>query len=396
MLFNSGGVVSMFMPKTKKANKTLATWSAKDVSKGSRVLLRVDANIPLVHGEVDEHNLLRIRAAVPEIQRLLKRGARVIIATHLGRPHGRHVSALSTSVLANAFARELGSPVRWIAHVVGRKAEFAIARLKPGSVAMLENLRFEQGEEKNDEKFAQSLARLADVYVNNAFGVCHERHASVHAVTKYLPSFAGELLLKEVRALRLPAKRPLVVVVGGAKIESKIPMLHKLGRHADAIIIGGGAALTFIAAAGGSFGFPADEFTQRDDVAEAKMLLRYYGDKIVLPRDLVASRLRKAVIDIGARSLRHASHILAEARTIVWNGPMGITEEPDGCFATLGVAWAIASNTSAYSIVGGGETVTFVESTGLIDRFSHVSTGGGAMLAFLADEPMPGIRVLEK
>lgn len=382
------------MPKTKKGNKKLRTWSAKDVSRGSRVLLRVDANVPLVNGEMSEHAMLRIRAAVPEIQRLMKRGARVILATHLGRPHGRHIASLSTSVIADAFARELHCPVRWIAHTVGPKVESAIRALKPGGVAFLENVRFEKGEEEDDKKFAQQLAALADVYVNNAFSVCHNKHASVHAITKFVPSFAGELLIREVEALTLKPQRPFVLVVGGAKVGSKIPLLHKLGRQADTIIIGGGAALTFIAASGGSFGFLAPEFTQSDDIAEAKMLMRYYGEKIVLPRDLLASRERKAIVDIGARSLRHASHIIAEAKTIVWNGPMGITEEPDGCFATLGIAWAIASNRSATSIVGGGETVEFIESSGLIDRFSHVSTGGSAMLAFLGGEPMPGIDAL--
>ncbi len=369
-------------------------WTAKDIRKGTRVLLRVDANVPLVNGEISQHGMLRIRAAVPEINRLLKRGARIIILTHLGRPGGRQVAALSTSVIANAFAREFERPVRWIGYVNGVRAEAAIAGLKPGSVAMLENVRFEKGEMTDDRIFAKALARLADVYVNNAFGVSHERHASVHAISKFLPSFAGELLIREVEALRRRFEHPFVLILGGAKVGSKIPMLHRLGREADSIIIGGGAALTFIAAAGGSFGVKAPDFTTPDDLAEAKMLMRYLGEKIVLPRDLIVSEQRKAVVDIGARSLRHASHIIAEAKTIVWNGPMGVIEEPDGCFASLGVAWAVASNRAAYSVVGGGETLEFIESCGLTDRYSHVSTGGGAMLALLGGEPMPGLEAL--
>ncbi|MCR4312113.1 MAG: phosphoglycerate kinase [Candidatus Uhrbacteria bacterium] len=382
------------MQRMRRGNKTLRTWSAKDIRKGTRVFLRVDANVPLVNGEIAPYGMLRIRAALPEIERLLRRGARVVLATHLGRPDGRRVPALSTSVIADAFAHELKRPVRWIAQTTGRRAEAAIAKLKPGSVAMIENLRFEKGEKTNDRTFAKLLARLADVYVNNAFGVSHERHASVHAITKLLPSFAGELLSREVEALNLQPEHPFVIVIGGAKVSSKIPMLHRLGRQADAIIIGGGVALTCIVAAKGSFGVDAPRFTEESDIAEAKMLMRYLGDKLVLPRDLIASRHREAVVDIGTRTLRHASHIIEAAKTIIWNGPMGITEEPDGCFGTLGIAWAIASNKKARTIVGGGETVEFIESVGLVDRYSHVSTGGGAMLACLGGEPMPGLEPL--
>lgn len=382
------------MPKTRKANNGLRVWQSRDIPKGTRVLLRIDANVPLVDGGVAEGGMLRIRAAIPEILRLQKRGARIVIATHLGRPMGRHVSALSTSVIANALARELKFPVRWIAHVAGDRVQAAIERLKPGGIAMLENLRFEAGETKNDATFARSLAQLADVFVNNAFGVCHEKHASVHAITKYLPSFAGELLIREIDALSHKPEHPFVLVLGGAKVATKIPLLHKLGKHADAIIIGGGAALTFIAASGGSFGVKAPEFTKADDIAEAKLVMRYLGAKLILPADLVASKRRGMIVDIGPASIRAATDIIGRAKTIVWNGPMGIIEEADGYTGTLGVAWAIASNTSAFSLVGGGETTEFLESWGIANRFSHVSTGGGAMLAFLGGEPMPGLKVL--
>lgn len=393
---DSGSVVLQSMPKMKTATNKLRTWKPADIRKGTRVLLRVDANVPLVDGDVSEGGMLRIRAAIPEILRLQKRGSRIVIATHLGRPMGRHVSALSTSVIANAFARELKHPVRWIAHVTGERAGAAINRLKPGGIAMLENLRFEAGETKNDAAFAKSLSEFVDVFVNNAFGVCHEKHASVHAITKYLPSFAGELLIREIDALSRAPEHPFVLVLGGAKVATKIPLLHRLGKHADAIVIGGGAALTFIAASGGTFGAQAPRFTSADDVAEAKLALRYLGGKIVLPVDLIASKRRREIVDIGPASIRAATDMIGQAKTIVWNGPMGIIEEADGYTGTLGIAWAIASNAAAYSVVGGGETTEFLESWGIADRFSHVSTGGGAMLAFLGGEPMPGLSVLRK
>lgn len=361
----------------------------KNIRRNQRVLLRIDANVPLVNGKITQTGMTRIREAIPEILRLRRRGARILLATHLGNPGGRPDIVYSTSALAEAFSDILGVHVPCLPRSIGRRIATHVKGMEPGDVAMLENLRFEPGEETNSLAFAWRLAENADVFVNNAFGVCHKKHASVSAITKCLPSFAGELVEREVVALSRRREHPFVLVLGGAKIATKIPILLKLGPQADAVIVGGGTALTFIAALGGKLP-GAYAFTKPADKDEARDVIEVIGSRLVLPIDLVSSRSRRAFVDIGPKSARHAIKHIKQAKTIVWNGPMGVIEDPDARRGTAAIARAIAKH-SAFSILGGGETVEFVESLGLTGAFDHVSTGGGAMLAFLGGEEMPGL-----
>ncbi len=367
--------------------------SAKDVRRNTRVLLRVDANVPGSCAELAASSLTRLRESLPEITRLKARGAKILLATHWGDPGGRPDVMRSTCVLADAFARLLGVPVPCLPASIGSRVAAHVKTMKPGDIVMLENLRFLPGEETDSLALARRLAANADVYVNNAFGVSHKRHASVHAIAKCLPSFAGELVSREVRTLSRPLSSPFVLVLGGAKVTTKLPLMLTLGAKADTIVLGGGTALTFIAALGGKLS-GAKAFTSREDVDDALEAADVIGNRLVLPRDLVFSPSRKAFVDIGPRSVAHALKHIATAKTIVWNGPMGLIEDPAAQRGTEAIARAIAARRAAYTTIGGGETVAFVESLGLTSAFDHVSTGGGAMLAFLAGEPMPGLEAL--
>ncbi len=374
-----------------KTQKLIKSWVAKDIPKDSRVLLRIDANVPLANGRVSMNGRHRLRSVLPEIERLKARGARIVIIAHLGEPNGKVVKDLSLAPVARALAHAIKHPIRFVAGSIDDAAK-VIDRMAPGSIVMLENLRFTKGEEKNDAKFAKHLATLGDVYVNNAFSVCHRKHASIAAITKFLPSFAGELIVKEVRALSAIPKHPFVLILGGMKISTKIPLIKKLGAHADAILVGGASSLTMLKASIGSLPVPAKEFTKAKDVADAKAVAKKFGEVIHLPCDVVVSK--GIVTDIGpVTSDAFAQHI-AHAKYIVWNGPMGITTHRDGFKGTLAVARAIAKNKNATSIIGGGETVECIEEFDLTDFFSHISTGGGAMLAFLGGDKMPGLEVL--
>jgi 3-phosphoglycerate kinase len=370
----------------------LQSWTAKDVANDDRVILRIDANVPMKQGRVSVHGKHRLRANLPEIERLQKRGARIVIVAHLGQPNGKKVVALSLAPVARALSRVLESSVRFVPHLPGPEAEKVIDRMAPGSIIMLENLRFDGGETENDAVFAKKIASCGDVYVNNAFSVCHRKHASIVGVTKYLPSFAGELVTREVKALSTTPKKPFVLIVGGAKIGTKIPLIERFGAKVDSILIGGGAALTMIAASMGGLMISAPLFTKAADVTEAKAVAKKFGKKMYLPCDLLVST--NSIPDIGPETIEHYKDAIAKAKFIVWNGPLGITERKDGFQGTLAIARAIAKNTKAISIVGGGETVECLEEFGLTDSFTHVSTGGGAMLAFLGGEMLPGLEVL--
>lgn len=379
------------MAKRTSAPK-LQSWLAKDVASDDRVILRIDANVPMKNGRVSVNGRHRLRANLPEIERLQKRGARIVIVAHLGEPNGKKVAALSLAPVARALSRVLESSVRFVPHLPGPEAEKIIDRMAPGSIIMLENLRFEGGETENDAAFAKQIANCGDVYVNNAFSVCHRKHASIVGVTKYLPSFAGELVAREVKALSAVPKKPFVLIIGGAKIGTKIPLIEQFGSKVDAILIGGGAALTMIAASMGGLMISAPLFTKPADIAEAKAVAKKFGEKIFLPCDLLVST--NSIPDIGPETIEHFKGAIAKAKFIVWNGPLGITERKDGFQGTLAIARAIAKNKAAISIVGGGETVECLEEFNLTDSFTHVSTGGGAMLAFLGGETLPGLEVL--
>lgn len=377
---------------TRKSVRILKTWTQKDIARDDRVLLRIDANVPMKNGRVSIHGRHRLRANIPEIERLQKRGARVVLVAHLGEPNGKPMKALSLAPVARALSHALGVPIRCIPHLPGKEAQDVIDRMAPGAIVMLENLRFDAGETSNSAVFAKRLAACADVYVNNAFGVCHRKHASLVGVTKYLPSFAGELVVRETTMLSCTPKKPFVLVIGGAKIRTKIPLLERFGSKADMILMGGGASLTMLAASMGKLLVKAPMFTKPEDVAEAKKVAKKFGKKIYLPCDLVISS--NAIPDIGPETAKDFARALSKAKTIIWNGPLGITERKDGFVGTLTVARAIARNKKATSLVGGGETVECLEEFDLSESFTHVSTGGGAMLAYLAGEKMPGLEVL--
>lgn len=332
----------------------------KTIKAGTRVLLRIDVNAAS-----------RIPRALPEIKRLLRRKARLILATHVGRPQGVE-KKLSTAAMATAIGRALGVKVLVAKDVVGPSAKAMALALQPGEVMMLENLRFDPREEKNGKAFAKQLASLADVYVNDAFGVCHRAHASVAAITEYLPSVAGGLVVKEVAELSKPREHLFVLIVGGIKIETKVPLLVHLGKEADVILLGSGL-------------YPA--------LAEAG--LPYSIIKKIVPMIDVRKDARGNAIDIGPKTERAFLAALEGAKTIVWNGPLGVTEKRAGATGTRVLAKAIATS-RARSIVGGGETADFVDAHGLADKFSFVSTGGGAMLAFLGGEAMPGLEALKR
>lgn len=346
--------------------------------KGARVLVRVDANVPVVRGRVDASPSGRIARSIPEIKKLLRRDARVILMTHFGRPSGVD-NTFSVAPLAKAFAAFLDRDVKMASDVAGKSAVQCAAALKPGEVMMLENLRFEAAEEANAAAFARKLAALAEVYVNNAFGVCHRAHASVVAVTKYLPSFAGELLVREIDELTRPIEHPFVLVVGGIKLETKLPLIQRLGIQADKVLIGSA---------------PVDELARHPQLRRTMQDL--LGSTLVIPPDLRRDADRHA-FDVGSKTIAMLPSLFAGAKTIIWNGPLGNTAHAPGRQGTIALIRALAEVAGdARVVVGGGETVDIVEEMDMAKRFSWVSTGGGAMLALLAGEKLPGISALKR
>lgn len=357
----------------------LRTWTNKDIVRGQRVLLRVDANVSLHNGRavVGVHD--RIAKTLPEIERLRKRGAAVILMTHFGRPRGKQTE-FSVAPIAMEIGRALGCKVALADDVVGKDAVQRAKDLKPGDVMMIENLRFDRREEANDHAFAKALAGLGEMYVNNAFGVCHRTHASVVAITKFLPSFAGSLVDKEVKELSKPMRRPFVLVIGGIKLETKVPLLLALSKKADAVILGSGLV---------------SAFNVLSPAPDAAMVVRVLKHKLRMPRDLRCGQ-RGEVIDIGRETEQSFAELLHKAKTIVWNGPLGIVERHEGASGTKALLRAIAGVPGARTIVGGGETVDVVEASPYAGRMTLLSTGGGAMLSFLAGEEMPGLLPLQR
>ena len=365
----------------------LRTWNSHDVKTGTRVFLRVDANVPIKHGQAQDGGVFgRISQSLPEIELLRKRGAAIVLAAHLDDPGGKIDKKKSLAPVAKIFEKRLKRSVPLV-------KDFDVPSLRPGELCMLENLRFDPGEEKNSDAFAWKLAKLADVYVNNAFGVCHRRHASVHAITRHLPSFAGELVLREVAELSAAISRPFILVMGGSKIYTKIGLLNRLGPKADKILLGGGLAVTFLAAAEVDLPAYPPDLMRESDVSTARKLLRQFSDRIILPVDLMARPKQHVVSDIGPETCALFASELSGAKTIIWNGPLGIIERADGQAGTLSVAKAMTKS-GARVVTGGGETVEFLEAHKLTRGFAHVSTGGGAMLALLAGEHLPGLEAL--
>ncbi len=385
---------------------------------GRKALVRADLNVPLdTHFNVTDDN--RTRAIVPTVKKILKDGGSVVLMSHLGRPKGKVNPALSLKPVAMHLEGLLGVPVQFASDCIGEDAQAKAAALKPGEVLLLENLRFHPEEEKGDEAFSKALSTLGDVYVNDAFGTAHRAHASTTIVAKYFPKdkLFGYLIAGELQSLSKvlgqPAK-PLCAIVGGAKVSSKIEVLQHLLDKCDEVIIGGGMAFTFIKAQGGSVG---GSLVENDHLDTAKTILAAAQDKGVLlhlPVDtLVADAFADGAntdvcpanaipdgwmgLDIGPETIKQFSAVVKRAKTILWNGPMGVFEMPTFQKGTRAIAEAVADATSygAYSLVGGGDSVAAVNQFGLADKISYVSTGGGAMLEYLEGKVLPGIAAVE-
>jgi len=377
---------------------------------GKRVLVRVDFNVPLDKaGQITDDT--RIRAAVPTIQFLRDKGAKVILCSHLGRPKAKVVDEFRLTPVAKRLSELLGTPVLKTDDCIGPDVERTVAAMKPGDVVLLENLRFHAEEEANDAEFARKLASLADIYVNDAFGTAHRAHASTEGVAHYLPAVAGFLMEREInflgKALADPV-RPFVAILGGAKVSDKIGVIENLLPKVDHLIVGGGMANTFLKAQGYEVGV---SLVEDDKLDLAKDLLKRAGKKLLLPVDVVVADAFSAdakhqtvsvdkvpkdwrILDVGPKSVSASEKVLKKAKTVVWNGPMGVFEFPAFAAGTVAIAKALAS-TSATTIIGGGDSAAAVEQAGVADKMTHISTGGGASLEFLEGRVLPGVAALQ-
>jgi len=376
------------------------------------VLVRIDANIPVKKGKIEDGPHGRIARAAVGIEWLRQHGARTIVVTHVGRPGGKRISAYSVRPVGKRLSELLGIKVIVARGIVGGEVESAAARLQDGDVLLLENVRFDPREEENSPSLARALAGLADLYVNDAFADAHRAHASVDAITSELPSYAGPLLVHEVTVLSEAMshpKRPFVVAMGGLKMDDKLPMMKRLLPEADAVLVGGALSTAFLIAQGFSVGASVYDAVGID---AATQLLKEGKNKLALPLDvMVAKSFREGartrivdvgdiasadrIVDIGPKTIHTYLQRLKNAKTIVWNGPFGYTEIKAFRQGTRRLALGIAARTGkAMTVVGGGDTIPLVESLGLADKFTLLSTGGGAMLAFLAGEKLPGIEAL--
>jgi phosphoglycerate kinase len=382
--------------------------TVKDIDlKNKRVLLRVDFNVPMANGAVTDDK--RIRAALPTIQYILEQNASLIIMSHLGRPKGAGFEPeFSLKAAAEALSKILNKPVKTAPDCIGPEVETLAKQLKPGEILMLENVRFHKQEEKNDPEFAKKLATLGEIYVNDAFGSAHRAHASTEGVAKFLPAVSGFLMEQELeylgRATQNP-QRPYVAILGGAKTSDKIAVIENLLGKCDTLLIGGGMANTFLAAKGINM---ADSLVEKSAIETAKGILSKSGNKIQLPVDGVIGNKTDAttnvvpvdkiptgwsLFDIGPKTIEAFSGILKSAKLIVWNGPMGMFEDPRYAEGTFALAKTLAAS-GATTIIGGGDSASAVKKAGVAKQMTHVSTGGGASLEFLEGKILPGVAAL--
>jgi phosphoglycerate kinase len=382
--------------------------------KGLKAFVRVDFNVPVDNeGNITDDN--RITGALPTIKTLIERGAKVILASHFGRPKGEFDPAFSLKVVAERLAELLKREVIMAPDCVGEEVERLASSLNEGDVLLLENVRFHKGETKNDKDFSKRLASLADIFVNDAFGAAHRAHSSTSGIAEFLPAVSGYLMDKEITALSkllFNPEKPFIAVLGGAKVSDKIGVIENLLNKVDTLIIGGGMAYTFLKAKGYGIG---KSLLEEDNIPIAKEILeksQEKGVKLLLPIDTVAADKfapdasflivdvedipeDRLGLDIGPKSIVLFSNELKNAKTVVWNGPMGVFEMDAFALGTNKIAEAIA-NIDGYTVIGGGDSAAAVEKVGLKDRFSHVSTGGGASLEFLEGKTLPGLENLQE
>ena len=376
---------------------------------GKKVLVRVDFNVPIKDGKVGDDT--RIQAALPTIKYLLEQNAAVILCSHLGRPKGEVKPEMSLKPIADYLGSLIDAPVKFAEDCIGEKAEAAAEALEPGQVLVLENTRFHAGEKKNDPEMAEQLASLAELFVNDAFGTAHRAHASNVGVAAYLPAAAGFLLEKEIKYLGnaiADPKRPFVAILGGAKVSDKIGVIENLLIKSDRILIGGGMANTFFKAQGYAMG---DSLVEEDALETAKTLLGKAGEKLLLPVDVVIADAFAAdaadevmdvgdvpsgwrILDIGPKTVTAFSDVIKAAGTVVWNGPMGVFEFDTFAKGTFEIAKVIATS-DVTSIIGGGDSASAIKKSGLQDKITHISTGGGASLEMLEGKELPGLAALD-
>lgn len=379
--------------------------------KGKRVFVRVDFNVPMEDGKITDDT--RIRAALPTIKHLVDEGAKVILASHLGRPKGEVVEDMRLTAVGNRLAELLGKPVLKLDESVGETVKTAVHNMNDGDVVLLENVRFHKGEEKNDAELAKQFAELAEIYVNDAFGAAHRAHASTAGIAEYLPAVSGFLLQKELdvlgKALSDP-ERPFTAIIGGAKVKDKIGVIDHLLDKVDNLIIGGGLAYTFVKAQGHEIG---NSLVEEDKIELAKEFMQKAKDKgvnFLMPVDaVVASEFSKDAdskvvdidaipagwmgLDIGPKTVALYADTIKNSKLIIWNGPMGVFEMEKFADGTKGVAEAMAE-TAGYTIIGGGDSAAAVEKFHVADKMDHISTGGGASLEFMEGKELPGVVAL--